>query len=321
MLCGFLLQIISLLELTVSSGLMVLSVILNLIASYCVVLAADQCKNVFRNYNQATRCQFFLLVFFIPILGIIGSFLMMRWLYLSQKRVHKNLIHDVALSFPSRQMRNKYGIGGLRISLQSPTFSLANRVSALKTLSTMAPDKINNIVRTILPDTVDELRLLAFYVLNKQERKIIPEINKALILLQREQSPEEKAKLEHWLAFEYWELVYRHLIEPSLINFMLQRALHYANSALKYFTNDPSLWFLLGRIHYREREFDEAIEAFAKAVAYGAAKNRIVPYLAEVYFYQRNFPAIKSLISSQPAASITQVNKVVVDFWSDANER
>lgn len=318
-LTGLILQIVALFVLQHGLLSIFLALSMLLVGSFCIITAIDQYKSYYRFYTTPIRFMIFLIVFFIPVLGVIAGLLLMRWLWQSQQNKHKNLIHDIVISNIPKPLRSRYGIGGLRVSLQSRELPIENRVEALKALSLMPPRNINNLVRTVLPDTNDELRLLAFYILSKQEKKIVPKINKALRLLKHEESPYEKAKLERWIAYEYWELVYCNLIEPGLMDFVLVRVLHFAKLAQEYFHEDSNLWLLQGRAHFYMNQFNEASEAFAKALSHGASKNRIIPYLVEIYFYQRNFTAIKALIKSQSVISGEQFGKALMNFWSIEN--
>ncbi len=316
---GIALQLMALVLLHHHSG-WIIPISVNIFASGSIIIAIDQFKSKYHYYNNEIRFMIFVLCLFVPFFGIIASLFIMRRLYKSQHGVQLHPIQEVALTYPNKQIRDRYGIGGLRIHLLSSQFSLGTRINALKTLSTMAPNKINHLVRTILPDTVDELRLLAFYVISKQEKLFIVEINKSLQLLQQAETEQEKSKIASWLAFQYWELVYRNLVETSLVDFVLQKSYHYAKQALNYFVEDHDLLFLLGRISCKQKKYDEALQFFTDAITNGAGRTRILPYLAEVYFYQRNFSAIKTLFASNRIGVSMQIRADIMSFWGQSDE-
>jgi len=321
LLSGIMLEMTSLFLFSHVEGWMLLALLgAHLFASFCIMLAINQFKSVYRHYSYALIVMLFLLVFFVPMLGIIGSLIIARALCLSQENYRKHPIHHVELDDVDIPLRNKYGAGGLRINLQSTGMPLVNRINALKILSTMSPGKINNLVRTILPDKHEELRLLAFNLLKSQEKIIFPEISKALQLLKKETSALKKAKLHKWIALEYWELVYRNLVEPNLIDFVLQQAYQYTQLALEYFDYDATLWLLLGRIFHRQNYVEQAVDAFERALACGAREDAIVPYLAEAYFYQHKFSAIRPLIAAQKKIYYAQISQAVIDFWSEPHD-
>jgi tetratricopeptide (TPR) repeat protein len=321
LLSGLLLDITSILLFSHFQGWMLMALFgAHLLASGCIMLAINQFKSYYRHYSYALIVMLFLLVFFVPVLGILGSLIIARALSLSQDNYRKHPIHHVVLDDADVPLRNKYGAGGLRVNLQSADMPLVNRINALKILSTMAPGKINNLIRTILPDKQEELRLLAFNLLKSQEKTIFPEISKALQLLKNEKSALKQAKLHKWIALEYWELVYRSLVEPNLVDFVLQQAYHYTQLALDYFEYDATLWLLLGRIFHRQNYVEQAVNAFERALACGAREDTIVPYLVEAYFYQRKFSAIKPLIAAQKKIYYAQISQAVIDFWSEPND-
>jgi polysaccharide biosynthesis protein PelE len=255
-------------------------------------------------------------IFFVPILGIMSSLIITRWLCLGQQSAKMQSIRSISLSDPLRPLRKKYGVSGLKIHLQSHEFPLYARVNALKSLSAIPADKSNNLIRTVLPDKQDELRLLAFKLIDQQEKKIVKQINSALELSKNSLSENEKTKLYKWLALEYWELVHCSLIEPVMLNFVLNQTIHYINLSKEHSDNDPSLWYLLGRIHLIKTNYELAINAFEQAIKHGYLKNRVLPYLAEAYFFQHKYHETKQLLSSIHTLGTGQISHTIIAFWS-----
>jgi tetratricopeptide (TPR) repeat protein len=257
----------------------------------------------------------FCIAWFIPFFGVIGVFLLARWLRISQSRFHKDYVKDIVFENLVQPMRFNYGIGGLRQRLESKNLSVNTRISALNSINSLGSSAGNHLIRTMLPESQDEIRLLAFYLLSKQEKKFIPKISKALNLLQHESDDASRAELAKNIAIEYWELTYHGLVEENLVNFVLGLALKYALDAKKVLLKDPSLEFLLGRLYLRLKSYESAKDCLLSAISYGAMPSRVIPYLAEAYYYQKNYTAIKSCMKEAAILDLGYVD-LITQFWS-----
>lgn len=291
-------------------------ILLHAAASFFIVYAIHQFRNAFVSYNKAIIAMLFMFVFFIPILGIIASLVLARWLCIAQSTPIPQKMKTLDLLPQIKPLRVSYGVSGLKIQLQSAKTPLDARINALKVLTTLPPSKGNILIRSILPDKQDELRLLAFKLIDAQENKIISLINKNLELLDTVDTEEQKAKIYKYLGRQYWELVYTNLIEPSMINFVLDQAISYFEKVKTPLQKDPMYWYVLGRIYLRKKKYDLAISAFDQALIYGETKYRIIPYLAEAYFYQKNYKLTKQLLSSSKFLVVTQFSQSIIEFWS-----
>lgn len=298
----------------------VLAVLLvHLIASLSIVAALNQFKPLYDQYDTRIRLLYFLIVFFIPLLGIGGALLFARWLYLAQRAFLRQNIYHLDIDASLEKLNKKYSVGGLRIHLQTKEVGLDHRIEALKVASGLPQEKINHLIRSMLPEEQDELRLLAFHLLSKQEKKLIPDINRALNLLKTVKTADKKARLERFLANKYWELIYLGLIEPGIRIFILKQTLYYTEQALTHFDKDYTLWFLLGRIHLQLNHPDLAIEAFQKTIALGAFEISVIPYLIEAHFKKREYAEIRALIPKLSTIVTMDITKAMVKFWSVAH--
>lgn len=211
-----------------------------------------------------------------------------------------------------KPIKSLYGEGGaLRNLLHSS--NPYQRTEALIRLGQFAD--VNKIMYHLLADEADEIRLLAFNILEQQERFISEDIEQLLKLLDTDKLSEEiRAKFEKNLALHYWELVYRHLIFSELEHSIIEKALSYALSALRILPEDATLWVLLGKIFIRLKKFPEAEEAFNKTLFFNVPPSQVLPYLAEIKYNQRDYLAVKKYLDSDVLLDVSLIAPVKY-FW------
>lgn len=290
----------------------------HLVSTVLVLSGIYQFKPLYIEFNKQVVIMLFLIVLLVPLLGIVGGLVFARMMYVSQKMYQKQNIIYLEHVHHARSLRSKLGPGGLLFRFQSKSMPLFERINALQIASGLPPQHINHLLRTVLPDEQDELRLLSFHLLNNQEKRIVPHLNKALKALKQTRSPEQRAKLHKWLAFQYWELMYRKLIEHALVDFVLNKTLHHAKLARKDCPNDASLWFLIGRAYLRQQKLNLSIKAFKQSIVYGINHSRVLPYLAEAHFYLHQFGATRKALAPFVGQPTVRLSKRVIDFWNKA---
>lgn len=286
------------------------------VALLFILLTYFSIKNYFKESSKKILLLFFIITLFLPFFGEIACFLFFRWMITAQKMFNLPVIHGYALTKQIESIENRYGVGGLRLNLKSTNLPLPKRTDALLAMGKINPDKISNLIRTMLPDKQDEIRLLAFNLLKREQKKIFPKINQAIELLKNEHDDKNKAKLYKWLSNEYWEVIYRNLMEKELVPYSLQQTLDYTKKALQYDPSDAALYVTLGRIALRQNKADAAIDYFKQAISNGMPEERVLLYIAEAYFKQHKYHMIKNLFSHlEPSANVLMSKRLLM-FWS-----
>ncbi len=154
----------------------------------------------------------------------------------------------------------------------------------------------------------DESRLLAFTTINNMEKDLnekIEEIKKSDF-----ENKEEK------LAFLYWEFVYFKLATGDLKDFYLKRAKEFAKEALKKDFKNENIFILLGKIYLEERDYENAKEAFNKAIFLGASKRSTLPYLAQIYFENRDFEDFRRVLVDLSDLKYNPKISSIFSFWT-----
>lgn len=289
-------------------------------ASLCVGIAVYIRRHYFDRFNFSIVILFFLFAFIVPVFGIIGVIVLMRWLKKSQKIYAQPKIYSVFLNKDLDLNQTQYGMGGLRIRLQSLHFSTEERVRALSRVSTLQPAAVNQLVRDLLPDSHEEIRIFAFRLLEKQERKLTQGIQDALGKLKDIEDVNVKADIHKWLALQYWEFIYTKLIDPGLEKKFIQKVLFHAEEARKILIEDAPLTFFSGRVYLWSGDMDAAQTLFEKCLQLGTSPDRVAPYLAENYFYCKQYEKIKFLFSKLSALKYIPISRDLFNFWIKSNE-
>jgi len=313
-LIGISLEILALLTLKQHGAIFNL-IAIHFAASCCIICAIHQLRKKFFSYTNSIMIMLFMFLFFVPILGIIGSMILIRWLYTVQDWDTSQTIKKISILDFLKPLRSEQGISKVFNNLFSSQNSLPIRIQALKILSTMSPNKINILIRKVFSDKESELRLLAFNLIDTQEKKIFHKINTALSKLSHPITKNKKAKIYRYIAFEYWDLVYRNLIDSIMLHIILEKIIYYAQYAHTELKNDTSLCNLLGRVYIKQEKYDLAILEFEKSLALSGHKSSTILYLAEAYFHIKKFAQVKFLLSSIKPINLVDINEPVVNFW------
>lgn len=261
----------------------------------------------------------FLICFFIPGLGEIISIFIVFSLYHQHAKFHEHIeILDNSINLLKiKPLNAEYGAGGGLLRLLDQKAPPENRTNALFKMAKLPLSQMNSMLYELLPDSSDELRLLAFNILDEQEGRMSQTISQLQTELLNDTNSETiKARLQKNLAQLYWDLVYQRLIIVELEKSMLEKAQSYAKNAAKVLTEDGTLWSLLGRIYSRLNQYQHAKQAFNKARALKAPAAKVIPYLAEIHFKNLDFIEVAKDLSSTPELQDITLMAEVKHFWN-----
>ena len=195
--------------------------------------------------------------------------------------------------------------GQVRAQLANDHAPVATRLTALAAVQNTPARMTGGILRDLLADPVDDVRLLAYGMLDGKEKAITSKILATRETLATLTAPEEIRIANKQVAEYYWELVYQNLVQGDMQKFAAGEASRHARAALEIDSDDAGLWFMLGRLGLATESLEDAEAAFARAAGQGYARERMLPYLAELLFRQRRFSEVRTLfgeLRGKPAA-------------------
>lgn len=260
----------------------------------------------------------FNLSFFIPVLGLLG---MLAAVLLSAYRQRAAVAQPFArLTLPEfvlslREPDTKFSQGGIKSRLAQSSIATPQRLQALLALQGMPARLSSPMLQGMLGDASDDIRLVAYGLLDSREKKINAQIHRELVKLKTASSKDVRLIGMRHLAELYWELVYAGLAQGDLRTHALRQALSYTEDALLLAPLDTGLWFLKGRILHEMKRYDDAYQIFGLAIAHGLPESRVLPYIVEIAFNRRDYRTVRDLLSRISISQVTPRMKGAIRFW------
>lgn len=292
----------------------------HLVAS--AVVAASIYMLMPRRFRQPRVPVFFLIfgfAFIAPVIGALGLMLVARAALRSEGGYEKFAVPGLVV-LPEYDVQSKethrssQGAIRSRLGEEVPAHI---RMQSLLTLQAV-PNRVSNpILEDLLGDSTDDIRLVAFGMLDSEEKKLSIHIQREQAALADSQTPEQKYACYRHLAELHWELVYASLAQGALRRHMLQQALAFIAAALALNVEpNAGIYFLKGRVLLAQNEPDGAEAAIHKALALGQSKTSALPYLAEMAFMRRDFQRVRSLMGELAQLNLASKTRAIEDFWA-----
>ena len=271
----------------------------------------------YRGQPITTGVFLFTLQFAIPFIGSVGLVLgMLLALYLprSSRDIPWQEVDIPELPFQPIDMDLQvvYSQGGLRQVLRE-AISTDKRLKALMATRQMNDRDAIEILREALKDPSDDVRLLAYSMLEQKEKTLA---QRAGTLQQSLQSADDlgSVSLQRRLAQVWWEMAYLGLAQGGLRQYYLDSAGKLLRR-LVVRRSQHNDWRLLGRVELALGNIDNAEEAFRSALAGGSSPELIMPYLGEVAYLRRDFAQVRQHLSACPLERFHPANRPVIESW------
>lgn len=272
----------------------------------------------FREPRWAVTLLLFNFAFFIPVLGIVGMLAAVVLASIRRKEVvRRPFIHlkqpEFVLSM--RDPEIKYSQGGIKSRLMQPAIPTPQRLQSLLALQGMPARASSPLLQDMLGDSSDDIRLVAYGLLDNREQKITAQIHRELTALREAESRELRLMGLRHLAELYWEMIYAGLALGDLRLHALNQALSYVDEALQLEEQDAGLLFLRGRILHELKRHDEAMENLYTSMKMGLPETRVLPYIVEIAYTRRDFGTVQQLLARLSLTQVTPVMKNAINFW------
>ena len=258
--------------------------------------------------------------FFIPVLGLLGMLiaaLVSKFLPRLVPELPYAEIPPIEFEFPPREIRErtKYGQGGLTSRLKDAGVPKEARFKSLLALQGMPPKIANPLLQDMLGDPADEVRLVAYGILDNQEKNLNQHIHDEIEKLKGADTTEMRLISMRRLSELYWELVYGGLVHGDVRDHAMGESDRYLAQAMQLVPDDPGLWFLKGKALLAKR--DPAAEAaFHRAVANGLEESRVLAYLGQIAFERRDYREVRRIFSSLSESQYAARLRPAVRYWA-----
>ena len=261
---------------------------------------------------------FMALSLFIPMLGaiaVLSLVVMTNYFFVGIEKTDIQEVHESRFTGIGRAETQQYNSGELQSRFSAKSVHAEERLDALGKLQGFETQQITSTVRGALDDQADDIRLVAFGILDKKEKMINVKINQELELSQQAEDESEKMTHLRELAYAYWELVYKEIVEGDILGHSLERAMYYNSVVLSVIPHDAGMWALKGQISLRLHENEQAQEAFTKALEYGIPESRVIPYLAELAFHRKKFVELSQFFHQRTTLSEVAILNPLIRYW------
>ena len=197
--------------------------------------------------------------------------------------------------------------------------SAEERVQAVMALRQMDARRAVPLLRQAFSHPSEDVRLLAFAILERREKRLRARIKIAEgRLAGGATAPSERpARWHRRLGRDHWELVYGGFVSGDLEPAVLDRAREHLRCALELEPDTGSMR-LLARIHLRQRDPAQAKAWLARAGQAGAPRATLVPWLAEAAWQERRFGEVATILRGVPRAVLRRPElDAVAAFWTE----
>ncbi len=259
-------------------------------------------------------------IFFVPVLGFVGvtAGALLRHLLprlRAPQRFSAVRLPELDIHESGGKSAAGFRQAGVRQFLKNERAPVPQRLRAMVALS-HAPSRIGSpVLRELLGDAEDDLRLLAYGLLDSREKRLNADIHAARQRLAASGDDDERAVTAHQLAALYWELVYQGLVQGDLLDYAVGQALAYTEIALRGNDDDPALHLQHGRLLQQLGRLDDADRAYRRARELGWPASRVVPYLAELAFARRDYARVRRLLTAMNDWEGLSRLQPVLRFW------
>ncbi len=234
-------------------------------------------------------------ILFLPVGGqlVLGGTLLMRALLPRGGRRLDVATIEMPSFEPKLLDRVRPGAASrARNQVSHPVVQVQERMAAMMAIRTLPLHVTGELLRSLLGDSQDEVRLLAYGIMDREEKRIMQRITEAQARLGHRSGTRWAAVDHARLAELYWELVYHGLVQGDMRRYTRDQAVSHAREALELRPGLAGIHFLLGRVALADGHPDQAREHFQAARQHGMREARLAPWVSEALFQEGRFSEI-----------------------------
>lgn len=194
------------------------------------------------------------------------------------------------------------------------------RADALLKLQLTESLGISSAIRNALQDEAEEVRLIAFGILDLREKSVIRQIKAEHERLNTAESDQRRLFHMKQLAWLYAELVDQGLVEGEVLRHALAEIERYTGQVIAENPEEAGMWLLKGRMLAKTGKVENARRAIIEALDLGLPVSQGIPYLAEIEFGLRRYHEVRRLLLLTPAIKDLPDVEPVYRFWAGRTE-
>ncbi len=259
-----------------------------------------------------------LFCFFVPLGGVLvclGSYLFSK--LFPSRRDHSGIATVSLPQFVTHLISRVTHGGGarLRAQLGNERAPLPERLTALVAMQSMPARTASPVLRELLADSTDDIRLLAYGMLDGAEKQLTQQILAELPRLETAETPQARGEINKRLADLYWELIYQNLVQGDVYRYTASQVERYASAALEIDASNAPLWYMRGRLALARNEPGQARAWLEEAQTRGFPRDRVLPLLAEAAYLERDYAAVRRLMAAFDSPSPLPLVRPLLRYW------
>lgn len=259
----------------------------------------------------------------VPIAGFIGVAIGTLLLRLYRAPPPRQVFDSLQLPDFDPHQRHQAGFrqSGLRAFLGNSAVPINARIGAMTALQYVSGRVSSPLLRDVLSDPSEDVRLLAYGMLDNQEKRINRAIDEELkrhaVLHQSDAaSAREIQENQQHLSDLYWELVYQDLAQGDLRDYAIAESKRYCEAVLSKDPDNAPLLLRLGRLLHESGDGAAAEAAYRQARTLGLPATRVLPYQAELCFERGDYQATRALMTELSSWGALPRLRPIIDYWT-----
>lgn len=257
-------------------------------------------------------------IFFVPVAGqLIVAGIMLLQRVVKPTRVLKEAKEIALPSFVPKLLDRVHpgGTARARSLVVNDRVNVRERMTAMNSVRGVSPHATGRLLHELLADNQDEIRLLAYGILEQTEKRIMSDIREVQANLERNKGSRHAAINHARLAELHWELVYQGLVQGEVYRYTFERVQEHARSALLLRPKLAGMHFLLGRCALLLRSPDSALTLFQEAQDCGMSESRLAVWRAEALFLEGRLDEVSRSMNGVPLSNASGSLQAVVRYW------
>jgi polysaccharide biosynthesis protein PelE len=195
------------------------------------------------------------------------------------------------------------------------------RMKSLISLQAIPKRVANPLLENLLADTNDDVRMIAFGMLESEEKKLSALIHQERAQLKCALTSEQRFEALRHLAELHWELTYVALAQGEMRRYMLGEACRYIEEAMILLpSHDASTVYLRAKILLAQGEHGLAEQSMHIAAALGKDELSTLPYLAEIAFARHDLALAHEHMARLSKYTLTSRLKACVNLWTGCDQ-
>ena len=268
----------------------------------------------------------FVFALFFTLVGLAGLLLASRLALALPKRARDpNAVHEAprleiyALGAQLDQGPDLLPPGQVARIAADPKAPAAQRIRAVLALRDMPARLALPLLRNLMGDANEEIRLVAYGIASNWEQRLTGELQgaqKELDALQAQgASGNALARAAQRVAELQMEFIYQGLAQGDLRAFALDKAWYYTNLGLNAQPADPALLILRLRLSLARDDLDSAQSTLLQLEGRASA-SVWVPYAAELAWKRRNFAAVGATLDKLRHTQVAPRLRPILRLWA-----